>query len=160
MKEPTRYSWVQITLHWLIAVLIVANYFVSEGMGEIFDGTLEGKVPTGWTSTFHVWVGSTILGLVVLRLIARSVTGAPRHASGNAMLDRASIWGQWLLYTLMLVVPALGAVTWFGGLEATADLHVLAVNALMILALGHAAMAMVHQFVFKDGLLMRMVRTR
>lgn len=160
MEERTAYTWVQITLHWLIAALIVANYIVSDGMGEIFDGTLEGKVPTGWTSTFHVWVGSTILGLVVLRLIARSVTGAPRHASGNALLDRASVWGQWLLYTLMLVVPLLGAVTWFGGLEATADLHVLAVNALMILALGHAAMAMVHQFVFKDGLLIRMVRTR
>jgi cytochrome b561 len=160
MEEPTRYSWVQITLHWLIAALIVANYFVSEGMGRIFDGTLEGKVPTGWTSTFHVWVGTAILVLVVLRLIARGVTGAPKHASGNALLDRASVWGQWLLYTLMLVAPALGALTWFGGLESTADLHVLAVNALMILALGHAAMAMVHQFVFKDGLLLRMVRTR
>ncbi len=160
MDERASYTWVQITLHWLIAVLIVANYLVSEGMGEIFDETLEGKVPAGWTPTFHVWVGSTILGLVVLRLIARTVTDTPRHASGNALLDRASVWGQWLLYGLMLVVPALGAITWFGGIEATADLHVLTMNVLMILALGHAAMAMVHQFVFKDGLLLRMMRTR
>jgi cytochrome b561 len=160
MEERTAYSRLQITLHWLIAVLIVANYVVSEGMGQIFDGTLEGKVPTGWTATFHVWVGMVILALVVLRLIARTVTGAPKHASGNPFLDRASVLGQWLLYGLMLVVPALGAVTWFGGVEATADLHVLAMNALMILALGHAAMAMVHQFVFKDGLLLRITRAR
>ena len=57
-------------------------------------------------------------------------------------------------------VPALGAITWFGGIDATADFHVLAMNAMMLLALGHAAMALLHQFILKDGLLVRMLRAR
>ena len=61
---------------------------------------------------------------------------------------------------MMLAVPVLGAVTWFGGMDATADLHVIAVNVLMILALGHAAMASFHQYVLRDGLLGRMMRAR
>lgn len=154
------YSRLQIGLHWLIALLIGFNYLVSEGMEDAFDGTLEGKLPEGLTPALHVWVGTAILGLVLARLIVRSRSGAPQHDSGWPLLDRAGAWGQWALYGLMLAAPALGAVTWFGGIESTADLHVLAMNALMILALGHAAMAMLHHFVFKDGLLLRMVRAR
>jgi len=33
-------------------------------------------------------------------------------------------------------------------------------NAMMILALGHAAMALFHQYVLKDGLLLKMMRAR
>jgi cytochrome b561 len=33
-------------------------------------------------------------------------------------------------------------------------------NAMMLLALGHAAMALLHQFILKDGLLVRMLRAR
>ena len=53
----TGYTRLQIALHWLIAVLIVANYFISDEMPEIFDGMLEGKPVEGWTPMFHVWAG-------------------------------------------------------------------------------------------------------
>ncbi len=159
-KENQGYSRLQIGLHWLIAVLILVNYVVSDGMGRAFDATLEGRSAAGWTPFVHVWVGVAVLVLVVMRLIVRSLAGAPPHASGHGWLDRAGLWGQWALYALMLIVPALGAITWFGGVRSTADLHVIAMNAMMLLALGHAAMAMLHQFVLKDGLLVRMVRAR
>ena len=66
--------------------------------------------------------------------------------------------GHKALYLLMILVPALGAITWYGKTETTADAHVIAMNVMMLLALGHAVIAIFHQYVLKDGLLARMVR--
>ena len=159
MSNTTGYSRLQIALHWLIAALIVLNYFVSEGMEDAFDGMMEGTPVSGLVPSVHVWVGVAVLVLVLLRLIVRLVQGAP-EALGVSVGDKAAIWGHRVLYLLLLAVPVLGAATWFGGIDATADLHVIAVNVLMILALGHAAMAIFHQYVLRDGLLVRMLRAR
>jgi cytochrome b561 len=58
----------------------------------------------------------------------------------------------------MIAGPALGAISWFGMVDVTASYHVLAINALLILALGHSAVAIFHQLVLKDGLLLKMIR--
>lgn len=159
MSNTTGYSRLQIGLHWMVAGLITANYFVSEGMEDAFDGMMEGATVTGLVPKEHVWVGTAVLVLVLLRLVVRMLQGAPR-ALGVTMTDRAAVWGHRALYLLMLAVPALGAITWFGGIDATADAHVLAVNVLLVLVLGHAAMAIFHQYVLRDGLLLRMLRAR
>lgn len=159
MQDTQGYSRLQIALHWAIAVLIVLNYIISDDMGEIFDGALEGHAVTGLTPVFHVWAGTAVLVLVLVRLVTRMVSGAPAPAN-DTFLEKVAVWGHRALYALMLAVPALGAITWFGGIEATADLHVLVVNVLMLAALGHAAMSLFHHFVLKDGLLHRMVRVR
>lgn len=161
MKSSEGYSALQIALHWSIAVLIGVNYFVSEGMGDAFDGTLEGKAATGLTPTVHVWVGVAVLVLVAVRIAVRLMRGAP-VAPGTAptILDLAAKGVHGLLYLLMIAVPVLGAVTWFGGIEATADLHVLAMNAMMVLILAHAGAALFHHYVLRDGLILRMIRAR
>ena len=33
----TGYTRAQIAIHWAVAVLIIANYFISEGMGDVLD---------------------------------------------------------------------------------------------------------------------------
>ena len=58
----------------------------------------------------------------------------------------------------MILVPVMGGLTWFGRIEATGDIHAVLANALMILAGGHALMAIYHQFIVRDGLLTRMTR--
>ncbi len=161
MTRKTGYSKAQIGLHWAIAALIGVNYIVSDGMGEIFDGTLEGKAPEGWTPVVHVYVGLAVLALVIVRMVVRMRQGAPEApTTGPALLDLAASATHKLLYLLMLLVPVLGAITWFRGMEATADLHVYAMNAMMLLILAHAAAALFHQYVVKDGLLLRMMRAR
>ena len=73
-------------------------------------------------------------------------------------MQQAAVWGHRLLYVLMLAVPALGAAAWYGGIEDAGEVHELAGNALMIVALGHAAVALWHQYVRRDGTLTRMLR--
>ncbi|TPE50195.1 cytochrome b [Amaricoccus solimangrovi] len=161
MGEREGYSGAQIALHWSIAGLILFNYLYSDGMGRAFDASLEGGSPVNpeINPSIHVWVGVAVLVLVLLRFLVRARSGVPAAAGAGAM-RHAAHWGHRLLYALMVLVPALGAVTWFGGIEATADLHSLLANALMIVAGGHAAIALFHHFVLRDRVIVRMLRAR
>ena len=156
MDSKGRYSMAQIVLHWTIAVLIVANYFISDGMPEFFDKMMGGQAVTGFVPNFHVWAGVTILVLVLLRLVVRIITGAPEGKASATLADRAAGWGHALLYLLMIAVPTFGAIAWFGQTETTANLHVLSMNVMMLVILGHAAMAVFHHYFLKDGLLSKM----
>ncbi|MCY1126057.1 cytochrome b/b6 domain-containing protein [Frigidibacter sp. RF13] len=157
MQVKTSYSGAQIALHWLIAVLILANYLLSEEMGDTFDRMLEGEGGGTLGSAFHVWAGVAVLILSAIRVVVRLRTGAPESA-GAGLMDVAARWAHRLLYVLMLLVPGLGAYSWFAGAESTADLHELTANLLMAVAGLHALAALYHQYVLKDGLLMRMLR--
>lgn len=159
MTDRNGYSILQIALHWGVAALILFNYFVSDGMEDALDGMVEAGGSPVANAGWHVWVGVAVLVLVVLRLIVRRISGAP-EAVGNpvSLLTRAAGLGHFLLYALMLAVPVGGALAWFAGVGAAGDLHILAANALMILAGLHAAAALAHHFVFKDNTLVRMLR--
>ena len=156
MKTTRGYSVAQIGLHWLIAVLLVVAWFTGEGAREALDafeeqGTAAGFVP-------HVALGLAILALAVLRVLVRLGRGAPEPAGEAGSLQvRAAGWMHLALYVLMIAVPLGGISAWFLGLE-TGDIHALFANVLMILALGHAALAIYHQVVLKDGTLTRMTR--
>ena len=159
MRQRSGYSAPQIALHWAIAVLILFNYIYSDGMGRALDARLEGTPATnlGINPQIHVWVGVTVLLLTLIRLALRQTRGVP-EAGGTGLMKLAATWGHRLLYALMILVPLMGGLTWFGRIEATGDIHALLANALMIVAGGHALMAIYHQFIVRDGLLTRMTR--
>lgn len=158
MSKVPGYSRLQIGLHWLVAALIVFNYVVSDGMEAAFDSMLQGARIGGPVPVLHVWVGTAVLVLVLLRMAVRLAVGAPE--AGNTPAEKAAVWGHRALYALMLAAPALGAIGWFVGVRSIASLHAVAANALMILAAGHAAMAIFHHYVLRDGLLSRMAPLR
>ncbi|WP_333817972.1 cytochrome b [Tabrizicola sp.] len=155
MKTTTGYSGLQIALHWLIALLIPLAWFSGEGaedaLDAIRDGGTAGFVP-------HVAFGLAILVLVLVRLLVRLSRGAPA-APGvpGSLAVLAADWGHRLIYLLMIAVPLGGVSVWFLGLRV-GDIHALAANLLMLVVLGHALMALFHQYVLKDGLLRRMMR--
>jgi cytochrome b561 len=155
LKTTTGYSGIQIALHWLIAILILTAWFTGEGAEEamelVEDGGVAGFVP-------HVAVGLSILALVVVRVLVRLGRGAPA-APGvpGSWQVMAADWGHRLIYLLMVAVPLGGVSTFFLGLDV-GEIHGLAANVLMLVILGHALVALYHQYVLKDGLLRRMMR--
>jgi cytochrome b561 len=159
MKISIGYSGLQIALHWLIGGLIAVNWFVSEGMEDAFDAHTEGAAVAFWPSSIHVYVGLTVLALVLIRLVVRFMHGAPAAPKGTSkLMDMAGHLSHLALYGLLVLVPALGAVAWYLGYDPAGGLHVLAMNIMLILIGLHAAAALFHQYVLKDGLIGRMMR--
>ena len=155
MKTTTGYSGLQIGLHWLIAILIVTAWFTGEGAEEAMEVVEEGGV-AGFVP--HVLVGLAILALVLVRVLVRLGRGAPAAPGEPGSLTvLAADWGHRLIYLLMLAVPLGGIATFFLGLDV-GEVHGLAANLLMLVVLGHALMALYHQYVLKDGLLRRMMK--
>ncbi|MBS0429627.1 MAG: cytochrome b/b6 domain-containing protein [Proteobacteria bacterium] len=160
MKTRTGYSSLQILLHWATALLVVFNWFYSDGMGRALRVHMDGVAstrPSSMNPDIHVWTGLAVLALVLLRLALRAVQGTP-PAVGDGWMRRAATWAHRLLYVLLLATPLLGAATWFGGLKALGDLHELAANTLLGVAGAHAAVALWHHYVLHDRVLTRMVR--
>ncbi len=159
MSQRNGYSGSQIVLHWAIAVLIVFNYIYSEGMGKALHFRLEGRTAEDLqiNPQVHILVGVAVLVLVLLRLVLRRVQGVPAPG-GHGAMQKAAHWGHLLLYALMLLVPVAGGLAWFGGIAALGDVHAVLANALMIVAGGHAAAAIYHQYFLRDGLMHRMTR--
>ncbi|MDZ4088560.1 MAG: cytochrome b/b6 domain-containing protein [Tabrizicola sp.] len=155
MKTTTGYSGLQIALHWLIAILIVTAWFTGEGAEEAMEVVEEGGT-VGFVP--HVAVGLSILALVVVRVLVRLTRGAPAAPGAPGSLSvLAADWGHRLIYLLMIAVPLGGISVFFLGLDV-GEIHGLAANLLMLVVLGHALMALYHQYVLKDGLLRRMMK--
>ncbi len=155
MKVTTGYSGLQIALHWVVAILILVAWLSAEGAEEameaVEDGGAVGFVP-------HVAFGLAILALVVVRILVRLSRGAPAApGEPGSLAVKAADWSHRLIYLLMIAVPLGGASVFFLGLDV-GDVHGLAANVLMLVVLGHALMALYHQYILKDGLLRRMMK--
>ena len=171
---PTqRYTSGAIFFHWAMALLIL---FVAVS-GLLFDDIPKNIKP--WLVNLHAIAGTAILALLIARIWWRIKHRPPPDTASMGRLNRQlSSLGHYALYGLMAIVPVLGLVTlfyrglgmdfgWFQVgplLERTpaisrpaGDLHQLTAYALILLALGHIAMAFWHQYVTKDGLLLRMM---
>lgn len=158
MNSPhTAYSKTQIILHWLTAIAVITAIATRGYMAETARMTWEaGGDPF---PTIHTASGALAFVLILVRLWVRRSHGAP-PPQGTPFEQMAVEWGHRLLYGLLILVPLLGAITWFGGVQGLGFVHKLAGMALALAALGHAAMAIFHQVVKKDGTLMRMLKPR
>ena len=159
MNTQEKYARSQIVLHWLVAVLIAANYMLGDFMGEAFERIIDsgavGEIGAG--ANAHRAIGVTVMLLVLVRLVLRWRLGAPAASTaGPAILQTAAKLGHAALYLLMLAVPITGAVAFNGQIEALGEVHEMLTSLLLLLVLGHAVMAIYHQVVLKDGVMARM----
>ncbi len=159
MAQRTTFTLPQIILHWLIAVLIVGAYIGGDGMGRVLDQ----RIAEGWTgiegNTPHVWVGGTVFALVLIRIVLRLIKGAPPPVPGTPpLMVRAAHAGHLLIYALMVAVPAAGAAAWYVKIPAAGDVHEILGTSLIVVALGHAVVAILHEAQKPGGMLVRMVR--
>jgi cytochrome b561 len=162
-------------LHWLIVLLVLCQFVV---------GFYAKPLPVGIERlkmlTFHKSVGITVLALVILRLLWRLYTPAPKLPTGMKPFERfGAHMSHVLLYGLLLVLPVLGWLTsnasnltvrWFFTFNLpnltgadpwlatlTKHLHDLGAWLLLLVVCLHIAAAFWHEFVRKDGVLRRML---
>ena len=160
MADRAGYTALQIGLHWATAVLVALQYLLHEAVAEAFDAGLEAGSMTFTTGAVaHMAGGTLILGLAAWRLILRSERPAPPPPGGEPG------WAAWLgplvhlmFYGLLLALPITGALAWGMPSELMGDLHEALRAALLFLIIAHLGAVILHQAVWKTGLLTRMVR--
>jgi cytochrome b561 len=165
-----RFDKVSIILHWLTAVLVAAQLTTASLMSQ----------DTPVLLTIHRSTGLTIWAVVVARLIWRSRFAylPPFPDSMRKVQQRTAKIVEYILYLLLLVQPITGlSYVIFHGrpfmlfawqvpallapnqpvFQMFHTLHELGAAALLTVAGFHAAAALFHGLVLRDGVLQRML---
>lgn len=101
-----RYHSLLVTLHWLVALLIIALLFAGEFLLSQTPNTAPAKIIT---LRAHMSAGTFILLLMVVRLLMRLAKGPAMAAGAGATIwQRAEIWMHWALYTSVGLVAISG----------------------------------------------------
>lgn len=158
MAKPLGYSRAQIRLHWIVAVLIVTQVVFGETIAHAFRDILEGKeVAFDPLIALHLLGGMLVFVFGLWRLVLRLRRGVPAPVAGQ---PRAQILAaeavHYALYAIMIVAPITGSIAWFGGIAQVGEMHGMVKPFIVGLVVVHVLAALYHQFVKKDGLLMRM----
>src|SRR5207302_4101293 len=98
-----RYSGAAIALHWLTAVLIVAN--LALGLSMVPLPIIPRKLQ--WYA-WHKWIGITVFLLTCARLGWRRIRPAPPPVAMPEWQRRAAEVTQTLMYGLLLAIPVSG----------------------------------------------------
>jgi cytochrome b561 len=171
-----RYTSTAIIFHWLIALLI----FVAFPLGLYMHGLKLSPTKLHLYS-YHKWIGITVLGLGLLRVLWRAAHKPP-FLNLPMWQKLASSAVHVMLYTLMLCVPLSGwlmssakgvQTVWLGIFplpdlvhkdKALGDLlgivHKSLNYTMLVLVLLHVAAALKHHFVDNDSVLQRMLPWR
>ncbi len=166
-SSPQRYGRVPVAIHWLSALAVVIMLATGLTMDSL------GEAP-GAILPVHVLVGATLALLTVLRIVWW--LAIDRQPEAPAGLGPVHAWTARIvhlgLYLSLVVTLASGIATViltgaapaiFGGgplpeFEAVPPFlaHTVVSRLLLILAVGHIAAALWHQFIRRDRLLARM----
>lgn len=172
---PQRYGPLLLTLHWLMALQLVAVY-ACINLADLFP---KGSDPRALLKTWHYMLGLTVLAVVVLRVAARWSGPVP------APEPQTPPWQRWLgtlthvaLYALMIAMPLLGWLTLsasgkeipFFGIALPAllgenrdladrlkEIHETIGEIGYYLVGLHVAAALFHHYIARDGTLARML---
>jgi cytochrome b561 len=171
--QPARYDSVAIAAHWLLALVIAANFALGLTMSGLPLSPLRLRL-----YNWHKWAGITILTLSALRLAWRAGHPPPPDMPMPVWQRRAAHAVHGALYVLFFAVPLAGwayssaagfPVVWFGVLPlpdwvpvdrawaaALKATHKTLAMALALAVALHVAGALKHQLIDRDGLLQRM----
>ena len=104
-RSIDKYSRMSIALHWLMVLLFILIYASIEFRG-IFPKDSDGRT---LMKDAHFMLGLTVFTLVWLRLLARSIGGAPKITPAPPAWQTAlATLMHWALYVFMIAMPVLG----------------------------------------------------
>ena len=173
-EAPTRYARTAIALHWLIAMLVVAQIAWGWWMLGIEKRPVGPRVDA---FNLHKSIGLAVLLMMMMRVAWRATHAPPplpAMPSWQAQLARAT---HLLLYVALLIQPLAGylgsefsgyPVRFFGMTlpswagrnlalkDALSTIHLAVGWAIVALAALHAAAALKHALIDRDGFLARM----
>lgn len=169
----SNYTGLQITIHWLVFLLVVLTWCSME---------FRGFVPRSYRPYFnivHVSCGITILVLMVTRLLLRLKQPSPPIVpKPKPMLTGFAHLGHLVIYLMFIALPIIGLLMmWYRGnnwiafgiimphaAEANFDLvdilkdyHVTLANLSYYVIGLHALAALLHHYFWKDNTLLRML---
>jgi cytochrome b561 len=173
-NTTTRYGLVPQLLHWLVVLLLIAQFLLAEAAEDAPEGAAQLA-----TLAWHKSVGITILLLAFARVAWRLFDRPPPSPPQPRWQEAAATSVHWALYALLFALPLTGwmtssseghPVSWFGliqlpdlvmpseSLEETLhEVHEALATGLLVLAGIHVLAALKHQFVDRDGLMSRML---
>ena len=181
------YPLIQRILHWLVALCLLAllplGFYIEGYEPEAVEAANAALGPGGFDLLYalHKSFGLTVLGLMILRVVARATLGEPAYAQPLPRpLRLASHAVHMLLYALLIATPVVGwigvsaypapADFWFvadlalpvgenRALSETLlhDVHAPLAILLMGLALAHVLAALKHRLVDRDEVMGRMI---
>jgi len=174
-----RYDRTTITLHWLVAVGVLAQWLGAHAIDWFPKGPLRVDA-----RSIHIVLGVLLVLALAYRVVWRATNGTRFPISKPALRDRLASLVHLALYVLLGTVLILGLFNaWVRGddifglfhlpkygsftpdarhalSEQVVGLHRLAANALLILAGGHAAAGVYHFAGLRDRVFQRMLPVR
>ena len=172
---PVRYDRATLWFHWLTALLVVEQWVGAHVIDDFAKGA-----PRVAAQSVHISFG-LFLGLVLIaRLVWRLTHGRQLPPADQGFLQFIAKGTHWLLYALLVAVISVGIFfvwvrgnSYFGLFSVPAfdagnkilrhnvgKLHEWLANSILIVAGLHAAAALVHHFIWHDGVLRRMLPGR
>lgn len=171
--DLTRYDAFSIALHWITAILVLAQFLLAHTWGFASKPVRHGMIVT------HMSLGMLLAAVIVVRIIWRVLPGHQMPAASSGPLEIAAKGVHYLLYLLLVSEAVLGfALRWSGneamsffGLpiappfapttkathRAIGEAHDIVGWAIIGVAACHAAAALFHHYVLRDNVLRRML---
>lgn len=155
------FSLPQRVLHWLTAGLVFFNLLFPDGMNawnRSIKQTGAASAEQVASANIHAYAGIAILVLVAARLLLRRIQGVPDAPTQEPPIFKlVAKVSEWILYILLIAMPATGGAAYYFGYEDAGDLHADILKAILWAAVGlHVLGALAHQFYWKTNVLRRM----
>ena len=149
-------------MHWLVVFLIVPQFLFSNKISKALEARFnESEVVESPMISLHILTGFIIFCLACARFIQRLEKS--NHREDNTINYAGKFIKQlnhYSLYFLLLALPVTGAIGWFRGIEAFANLHVLLKSIFLLLVALHLTSTLYQQLFLKNNVLGNMLLGR
>ena len=149
-------------MHWLVVFLIVPQFLFSNKISKALEARFnESEVVENPMISLHILTGFIIFCLACARFIQRLEKS--NHREDNTINYAGKIikhLNHYSLYFLLLALPVTGAIGWFRGIEAFANLHVLLKSIFLLLVALHLTSTFYQQLFLKNNVLGNMLLRR
>jgi cytochrome b561 len=160
---PRAYHWTQITLHWVVALLVAVQFATGGSIERTHHAVAHGHEAQPFDLLLHKIhnrTGLIILGLMLARLLLRIAIGAPApsgvEGDWRTRAARATHVG---FYVVLIAQASTGAIASYFFWPVSV-LHVALSKLLLALIAAHVFAALWHCFVLRDGAMARMAPWR